>query len=249
MIGRARAAVLGTLVYLAANAASAHAFGARYDLPLPLHFYLGAAGLAVAASFAAALVFLRGDRITTFAISITLPIKLTAFVAISLRIIGLVILLTLLGAAAFGPPSATENLVTIFVWVVWWVGFLLISALFVAVWPAVDPFRGTFIVLCRLCGRDPEHAGGRLPPLAGYLAPVGLLALAWIEIISDWSELPKAVGLIISIYFVVTLLCASRFGMAWFRVRRSTRTIIRSSRPNGHISAYCCIHFKTGPAG
>lgn len=218
MIARARPAILGIVLLLAANAASAHAFGARYDLPLPLHLYLGAAGLAVAASFAAALVFLRGDRTTTFAISIPLPTKSTALAAILLRLIGLLILLVLLGAAAFGPPSATENLVTIFVWVVWWVGFLLISALFVAVWPAIDPFRGTFIVLCRLCGRDPEHADGRLPSLAGYLAPLGLLALAWIEIISDWSERPKAVGLIVSIYLVITLLCASRFGMAWFRV-------------------------------
>ena len=218
MIGRARPAILGTLLLLWSNAASAHAFGARYDLPLPLHFYLGAAGLAVAASFAAALVFLRRGQTTTVAIDIPLPRTLTALVTISLRITGLLVLVVLLGAAAFGPSSATDNLATIFVWVIWWVGFLLLSALVVSTWPAIDPFRGTFTVLCRLFGRDPERSASHLPPVAGYLAPAGLLALAWIELISDRSENPKAVGIIISFYLVVTLLCAARFGLTWFRV-------------------------------
>lgn len=218
MIGRARPAILGTLLLLRANAASAHAFGARYDLPLPLHFYLGAAGLAVAASFAAALIFLRRGRTMNVAIDIPLPPTLTAFVSISLRIIGLLVLVVLLGAAAFGPPSATENLVTVFVWVIWWVGFLLFSALLVAAWPALDPFRGSFAVLCHLFGRDPEHSRFPLSSVAGYLAPAGLLVLAWVELISDWSEDPKAVGMIILLYLAVTLLCAMRFGLVWFRV-------------------------------
>ncbi|WP_340108661.1 hypothetical protein [Pikeienuella sp. HZG-20] len=211
-------AILGAPFFLKASAASAHAFGARYDLPLPLHFYLGAAGVAVAASFVAALVFLRQGRTTTVAINIPLPPALTALAAISLRITGIVVLAVLLGAAAFGPPSAADNLATIFVWVIWWVGYLLFSALVAPTWPAIDPFRGVFTVFCRLFGRDPEASASELPPVAGYIAPAGLLALAWVELISDRSEDPKAVGVLISSYLFVTLLCASRFGMAWFRV-------------------------------
>jgi len=218
MIGRVCVAILATLFLLRAGTASAHAFGARYDLPLPLSLYLAAAGLAVAASFAAALVFLRRGLTTSVAIDIPVPPALTALVAILLRIAGFLVLVVLLGAAAFGPPSATDNLITIFVWVIWWVGYLLFSALVVPTWPAIDPFRGSFMVLCRLFGRDPGRSARHLPAKAGYLAPAGLLALAWIELVSDWSEYPKAVGIIISFYLVATLLCASRFGMVWFRV-------------------------------
>ena len=218
MIVRACLAILLSLLLFRASAASAHAFGARYDLPLPLHFYLGAAGFAVAASFAAAMIFLRHGRTTQFAIDIALPAALAALVRLSLRITGLLVLLTLLGAAAFGSPSATENLVTIFVWVIWWVGFLLFCALLVAAWPALDPFRGTFMVLCHLRRRTPDKPRVSLPDVAGYLAPAGLLALAWIELISDWSEDPGMVGMIILLYLAVTLLCAMRFGLVWFRV-------------------------------
>ena len=218
MIRRVCSAILATLLLIKPDASFAHAFGARYDLPLPLHFYLGAAGFAVAASFVFALIFLRRGRTTALAIDIPLPPALTALVRISLRIIGLFVLLVLLGAAAFGPVSATENLVTIFVWVIWWVGFLLFSTLLAAVWPAIDPFRGSFMMLRRLLGRDLEASSKQLSPEAGYIAPVGLLVLAWIELVSDWSEDPKAVGIIISTYLVVMLYCASRFGMAWFRV-------------------------------
>lgn len=218
MIGCRRLAISAIALVLWANTVSAHAFGARYDLPMPLHFYLWAAGLAVAASFAAALMFLRHGQTTALAINVPFPPRGAALVATFLRLAGLLILMVLLGAAAFGPPSATDNLVTIFVWVIWWVGFLLSSALVVAVWPAIDPFRGAFLVLCRLFGRDSEYAQGRLPPVAGYLAPVGLLGLAWIEIVSDWSEDPKAVGIIIFLYLVITLICAFHFGMNWFRI-------------------------------
>ena len=48
-------AVLG----LAASPASAHAFGTRYDLPLPLTLYLIGAGAAVALSFAVMARFLK----------------------------------------------------------------------------------------------------------------------------------------------------------------------------------------------
>ena len=46
------------IVFLRAGPAQAHAFGARYDLPLPLELYLVGAGSAVALSFViAAFVF------------------------------------------------------------------------------------------------------------------------------------------------------------------------------------------------
>ncbi|MFD2856706.1 hypothetical protein ACFSZS_20770 [Seohaeicola zhoushanensis] len=49
--------VLIAMMALLPVPATAHAFGARYDLPLPLGLYLSAAGLAVALSFGGVLLY------------------------------------------------------------------------------------------------------------------------------------------------------------------------------------------------
>ena len=207
--------ILAGLMALCPGMAAAHAFGARYDLPLPLVFYLIAAGLAVAVSFAAVAIFLRRDTVQIHEVGVQIPHVVRWPGAILLRMSGMAIFLLLLITAFVGPQVATQNFATVFVWVLWWVGYLLFSAMVVETWPAVDPFRGSFLCLCRITGRDP-HVGRDLPRLAPYLAPSGLLAIAWIELVSDWSEDPRALRFLMLIYAVVSILAGWRYGMAWF---------------------------------
>src|ERR671931_977994 len=62
---RRRRKLLGCLALVfglaAAGPAAAHGFGQRYDLPLPLSFYIWGAGATVALSFAAFALFLRQE--------------------------------------------------------------------------------------------------------------------------------------------------------------------------------------------
>ena len=58
-VARRWAALAVCLAALQPQQAVAHAFGARYDLPLPLGLYIAGAGLAVCLSFVVAAVFLR----------------------------------------------------------------------------------------------------------------------------------------------------------------------------------------------
>ena len=51
-----------TAMFLVSSPAAAHAFGARYDLPLPLEFYVIGAGAAVALSFVIIAVVFRSQR-------------------------------------------------------------------------------------------------------------------------------------------------------------------------------------------
>ena len=51
-----RGVILGTLL---STAAEAHGFGQRYDLPIPLSFYVFGAGATVLLSFVLATAFLR----------------------------------------------------------------------------------------------------------------------------------------------------------------------------------------------
>lgn len=191
---------------------------ARYDLPLPLGLYLAAAGVAVAASFLGALLFLRAGQTRPLHLDIPVPVKAGSALSTVLGIAGVLGLAILLGAAFFGPQEAVHNLATVWVWVIWWVGFLLFSALVVCLWPQIDPFRRLSALLAQATGRSPTDSAANLPSAAGLLAPAGLLAIAWVELVSDWSEDPHAVGLLVTAYLVVALLGGLAYGQQWFRV-------------------------------
>ncbi|MBW7472427.1 hypothetical protein QQF73_15185 [Marinobacter sp. M216] len=206
------------MTFLAASRTLAHAFGARYDLPLPLGLYLAAAGMAVAASFLGALFFLRAGRARPVHLDIPIPARVGHVLSTVLGIFGVLGLAILLGAAFSGPQEAVRNLATVGVWVIWWVGFVLFSALVVCLWPQVDPFRRLAALLARVAGRPWGSSSAKPPSAAGLLAPTGLLALAWIELVSDWSEEPYAVGLLVIAYILVALLGGLAYGKEWFCV-------------------------------
>ncbi|MBW4936202.1 hypothetical protein [Marinobacter sp. F4206] len=209
---------VATTAVLAASQVNAHAFGARYDLPLPLSLYLAAAGMAVAASFLGALLFLRTGLSRPMHLDIPIPAKAGRALSTVLGIVGLLVLAVLLGAAFFGPQEAMRNFATVWVWVIWWVGFVLFSALVVCLWPQIDPFRRLAAFSTWAVGRPWQSSSANLPWAAGLMAPAGLLAIAWIELVSDWSEDPHTVGLLVMTYLVVALLGGLAFGQQWFRV-------------------------------
>lgn len=211
-------AALVAAITLFAGRAEAHAFGARYDLPLPLALYLSAAGAAVAASFLAALAFLRSARARSIRIDFEVPLWASRASSMFLGLAGVCILGVLLGAAFFGPQEAVRNLATIAVWVIWWVGFLLFSALAVCLWPQLDPFRRLAEIAAALSGRRWMREPKEIPAYLGLLAPVGLLAIAWVELVSDWSEDPFAVGVLIAAYLATSLAGGVAFGRQWFDI-------------------------------
>jgi hypothetical protein len=209
---------LATAAALTATQAQAHAFGARYDLPLPLWLYLAAAGIAVAASFLGVLVFVRAGHPRSLHVDLVGPRWLGQAASALFALAGVLILAILLGAALFGPPDAIRNLATVGIWVIWWVGFLLFSALAINLWPAVDPFRTLAALSAHAAGRPWSTGSRRLPARAGWLAPAGLLTFAWVEIVSDRSEEPRALGVLIVLYLAIAVLGGLVFGRDWFRI-------------------------------
>ena len=207
-------AVLVSALLLSGTDASAHAFGSRYDLPLPLGFYAGAAALAVAASFLVALAVPYAGSGRSAELRVPVPPAVARVGRNVLAALGITTLVVLLTTAALGPEEVTRNFGTVFVWVIWWVGFLLISAVVVVIWPALDPFRSLTILLTPVLGR---RLPSRLPGAAGYLAPAGLLFLAWVELVPEWSENPRALAVLICCYGVTTIGMGAIFGTAWFR--------------------------------
>jgi hypothetical protein len=134
---------------------------------------------------------------------------------VAIRSIALALFALVLATALFGPNSPTRNFATVFVWVIWWVGFALFTALAVDLWSTGNPFRMVVDLVLRIARRRPRDCD--LPVATGWLAVAGLLFISWLELVSDWSENPTTVALLIGLYTAGLLLGSAAFGTrAWF---------------------------------
>lgn len=203
------------ILFMLPTVTYSHAFGSRYDLPLPLAFYLSAAGIAVAASFLVTFFFIGAESSHRFRLTFAISSKLSSFVCKVLRIFGLIVLILILTAALTGDASPTKNLATVSVWVLWWVGVVLFSALIINLWPLINPFYTIAQWVCRFF--PPRKDVLPLPLLASYMAVIGFLFLSWIELVSNISETPVQLFFLIIIYLVFTCFFARRYGIdSWF---------------------------------
>ena len=162
---RALPAALALVCLADSRSVGAHGLAARYDLPIPLDFYLVGAAAAVGLSFLMAAVFLRRVPPESSPRTLRLP-RLGRIVnhrtvirtAESLSL-GFFVLLLVAGFA--GNPSALRNLLPLWFWIGWWVGFATASALIGNVWPVLNPwaavFRGADTLARELMEKYPSH--------------------------------------------------------------------------------------------
>ncbi len=213
MIPTSRSAALAAGLSVAPAAAFAHAFGQRYDLPLPLGFYLAGAGLAVALSFLGSFALMRPVEVDRLSILIPASARLGRIAKTVLRAVALAIFALVIATALFGPESPTRNFSVIFVWVAWWVGFTLLTALLVDLWSVANPFRQIAAFALR-----PIAARDRTPPASlQWLSVLGLVFLSWTELVSSWSEDPRAMAVLILAYLIGLVAGAALFGVEkWF---------------------------------
>jgi hypothetical protein len=213
------ALALPAVLVLSASPAAAHAFGQRYDLPLPLWLYTTGAGATVALSFVVMALFFHRRRRSVDTLSLDLllvpglswlghPWTVKAVQAVSVGVFALISI-----ACFVGNADPFDNIAPTFVWVVWWVGFAFLSALLGNVWDLVNPWRILFEWGARLSGR--RVAERPYPDRLGYWpAVVFFLVFAWMELISESAEKPPVLGILIVAYSLLTW-----SGMAWFGCR------------------------------
>ena len=116
---------------------SAHGFGQRYDLPIPLNYFILAAAATVLLSFIILGFFvrdtshdLRYSRLNLFAIPILGSVLRHPTLLIAIRILAIAVFGLTLATAFLGVNRPVENFSVVFVWIIWWVGMGYISALF-----------------------------------------------------------------------------------------------------------------------
>ena len=215
---------------LLAQPAYAHGFGDRYDLPVPLGYFMVGAGAAVALSFVVIGLLTRSADVGEaywrldllskrwIGAALTSPLLSVAVRPASVGLLGLVV------ATGFAGSQKPElNFAPTFVWVIWWVGMGFFAALVGNLWALVNPWKAIFewaewaFQLFRPGAS--LSLNDEYPPEWGYWPAVLLfLGFAWLENAYSDSALPSRVALMAVAYSVVTLGGMVLFGKhQWLR--------------------------------
>ncbi len=206
---RAGAVVLAVLLALAlAPPALAHGFGERYDLPLPLRFFVLAGALSVALSFVVAAVFLRGG-----AAHRTYPrynlLRLAPFRGLAggwclnlIRTSSVVLTVYVILGALIGSERAALNPAPAAVYVAFWVALSFAIALLGNLWTLVNPWKAAWGFLESAAGRPVGGALEYPARLSIWPAILAFLGFVILETVAADAAGPRALGWILIGYTV-----------------------------------------------
>ncbi len=186
--------------------AAAHAVGSiDYQFPLPLWLYVVGGAVAVAVSVPAATMFDTSLDVTA---GRNLYHRRRAWLVNGIRAVVLLLLLEIVVAGLFGEQAFSSNPATLLIWVDFWVGLGLVSALVGPVWDVINPLR--------LIGELIDRAVG-VPPLV-YPQRLGQWPSVMLLLVWGWLELAWAKGSVpdVLVIFIVLYLAAQVVGMALF---------------------------------
>jgi hypothetical protein len=178
---------------------------------MPFSLFLYALGAIVLVAYLA--LRFRTDPVLDAGAGRVLPGWCQAVVRVGaavLGVLGVVGWAVVLTAGLFGNPSPATNVT----WLALSTGLLalfpLLSVLLGDVWRAVSPYR-TF-------GRLAErwvHEDVEAPAWAGWVAPLGVLSLAWFLLARESADEPRGLGAWLLVYSLVILGGTVRWGRAW----------------------------------
>ncbi len=202
---------------LCSTGAAGHGFGQRYDLPVPLSFFLVSAGLVVLLSFTALAAFPRfaaGKHdyprfdLRTTALGRMLSSSPVHWV---LRSAGLFLYVLVIVAGLAGAQSALKNIAPVMVWVIAWVGLTYAAALLGNVWVLVNPmdtlFAGFEALYATARPGRRLSLGLRYPPQLGVWPAAALfLGFVWMELIWEGADSPARLARALLAYSFLTWL-------------------------------------------
>ena len=195
----------------------AHGIGGVRDLPVPTWLFFWGAAVVLVVSFLALGVLWRrpqlerraGGRVLPAGLQRLLDSRALRFVAGAVSA-GLLVLVFL--TALLGEPSSAENLAPTFVYVVFWLGVVVLQVVLGNVWPALNPwlaFANAADWIWERLGRSWEPPLSYPARLGVYPAAFLLLAFTALELCYPDPANPRALALAIALYSYVTW-----FGMA-----------------------------------
>ena len=216
-------ALLGLAVLLLAGLATpagAHGVGRRADLPLPVWLFAYSAAFALLISFVALRILWPRPRLAAAAAGATAPTwtdRASRVLAVVLQVVALALFVVTLSAAWLGADSPAVNLAPTALYVAFWVGMPILSAVVGDVWRRANPLHTVGLGLERLTRRAPGRSSATGWLATHWPAAVGLLVFHWLELAYHDPASPRVVGIFLAAYSVVMLAGVARFGAHWLR--------------------------------
>ena len=245
-------AVASVAALLLPGAAMAHAVsGIDYRFPLPVWLYGLAAGLAVLLSAPAATFASRvkGTWTTRDFYPFVRPLRLGWIVTALFSLL----LLDVAVAGLFGPDEFFENPATVVLWVDFWVGLGIVSALVGNVWDFVSPLNAAGRAIERTLTRRGASVNAYPVRLGLWPATILVLVWSWMELVWDPAKEPRTLALIIIGYIGLQLLAMVAFGTEVWLARGELFTVVARTlgrfapmelyvrRPAGECRAALCV--------
>ena len=189
----------------------AHGFGERYDLPIPLSYFIAGACASVILTFLLAAWSARSHSTMhstgTVGTSLTWPMPST--IKTLCRVLGLLALGLSTWAALAGTGDPLMNFAPTWIWIIWWIGLSMGVATLGNVWPFFDPWRTAFEVLqatLRALGLKQTTVSWPWPHALGIWPAVALLLFwSWLEVIYALPSSPQRIGLAILIWSLINI--------------------------------------------
>ena len=223
------AALLATAAALVAGPVYAHGFGERYDLPIPLGYFVIGAGAAVALSFIVVGMFLGPGgggagypRYNLLAAPVLGRVLSSRWLRHAVRAAALFLFAVVLSAALAGTGRPLENIAPTFVWIIWWVGMGYAAAVAGNLWALVNPWKTAFEWVQGLIGKEGSDEDAALfdYPEGWDVWPALLLfvAFAWVENVYADASRPFNLGVLVLAYSAITWAGMLAFGKhRWLR--------------------------------
>ena len=214
-----RLAVIGTLVAAALvfpSAALAHGIVGRTDLPIPVWLFGWAAAVVLIVSFVALGSLWPSPRLQVERLGRPL-VRLPVIADVVLGALGIALFALTVYSGLAGVQDAFGNFNPTMIYVLFWVGMVVVSVLFGNVFRLLSPWRAT----ARAVSWTARKVSGREPPpvveypawLGRWPAAIGILAFAFVELAYRNRDDPSQLAIMALVYAVVMLA-----GMAWFGV-------------------------------
>ena len=251
---RSAAATLGGLASaLLSTPACAHGFGQRYDLPIPLSFYLVGTASAVVVSFLIVGLFVREvsrphayPRLDLLSTPLGRRIANPAL-GFVLKLFALAVFIITIVAGFRGNQNPYQNIAPTMVWIIGWVGLAYVSAFIGTLWALINPWRTIFESIETIYRGI--TGGGELSLRLPYPSALGtwpafvlLLAFAWIELVYPNPAVPRLIAWFAVGYSIVTFTGMFVFGRErWLRHGEVFSLVF------GTFARFAPIELRTGP--
>jgi len=203
-------ALIVLLALAAAEPAAAHGLGGIRNLPVPGWLFLVGGGTVLVVSFLALGVLWKDPRLDEnggrrFSPGLERAL-LSPWLQLPVRLLSFTLFVLVWTAAAFGTERVSQNIAPTFIYVVFWVGMVVVCIVLGNVWSVLDPWRAVadlvaWVVRGLGWSRQPRPYPERLGIWPAVLV---LFAFVALELVYSDPADPRKLALAITLYSVAT---------------------------------------------